>query len=55
MKYLSYNIMPIAFLLMAVFLAYNGLEYWGWCIFCALITTTTPSDDCDCEDDTSNP
>jgi hypothetical protein len=36
-KKLLKGLAPAFFLLTAFFLAYNDLEYWGWCIFFAAV------------------
>jgi len=38
MKYLSVNIVPVCFLLLAAFLVWMKSDGWGWCIFGAIIT-----------------
>jgi len=39
MKIISYNILPICFLILAGFLAYIGKDGYGWCIFLSVINT----------------
>ncbi len=34
------KIIPICFMILAGFLAINNLDYWGWCILLAALTTT---------------
>ena len=43
MKIIGYNIVPICLLILAGFLAYNKLDYWGWCIVGAMFLAVVPS------------
>lgn len=45
MKYLFYNIVPVAFLGLAAFLIYMKTGGWGWCIFGAIVTVSSPPKD----------
>jgi len=37
MKWIAYNIVALAFIVLAGLLIYLNRDGWGWCIFCALL------------------
>jgi len=41
MKYIFINSLPISLFILAGFLAYNNLPYWGWCIVAGVLTSHT--------------
>ncbi len=44
MKWITYNIMAIAFLAAAMYLFKNNSHNWGWLVFCSLISSSMPTD-----------
>lgn len=43
MKWITYNIMAIAFLAAAMYLFTHNSHNWGWLVFCSLISSITPT------------
>lgn len=42
MRFVYYNIVALALILLAGFLAYNKIDGWGWVVFGALLVTAVP-------------
>ena len=43
MKFISYNIATLIFALLAVYMMYNKIEGYGWCIFLAASFAIVPA------------
>lgn len=43
MKWIAYNVVALAFLGGALYLATIGIGGWGWLVFCAVISARVPS------------
>ena len=43
MKWITYNIMALAFLAAAMYLYHDGSHHWGWLVFLSIISAVTPT------------
>ena len=43
MKWITYNIMALAFLSAGMYLFHKGSHNWGWLVFLSVISAVTPS------------